>query len=77
MKFSRLADRAKQVIDQRGGTDALKGDVTELREIAKRKGSARDKAKAAVDALKEPGRSSSSRSHPRTDPTTDHARDAA
>lgn len=77
MKFSSLSKQAKSIVDRRGGTDALKRDAAELQEILKSKGSAREKAKSAMDALKEPARSSSSRSHPRTDPTTDHAREVA
>lgn len=46
---------AKQQIDRRGGSDALKQDAQQLRNIAKGPGSAGDKAKRAADALKEPG----------------------
>ena len=46
---------AKQQIDRRGGTEALKKDAQQLRNIAKGPGSAGDKAKRAADALKEPG----------------------
>jgi hypothetical protein len=53
--FKRLADRAKGLVEKRGGTDALKEDAEELREIAQGKGSVKDKAKAAADALKDPG----------------------
>jgi len=55
VNFKRLADRAKAVVDKRGGTDALKQDAEELREIAKGRGSLKDKAKAATDAIKDPG----------------------
>ncbi len=55
MKLGRLAQVAKQQIDKRGGTEALKRDAEELRNIAKGPGSAGDKAKRAADALKEPG----------------------
>lgn len=55
VNFKRLADRAKGVVDKRGGTDALKKDAQELREIAKGKGSLKDKAQAAADAIKDPG----------------------
>ena len=55
VNFKRLADKAKDVVDKRGGTDALKEDAQELREIAKGKGSLKDKAKAAAGALKDPG----------------------
>jgi hypothetical protein len=55
LKLGRLAQRAKQVIDQRGGSDALKKDADELRDIARGGGSLQDKAKKAAQALKEPG----------------------
>ena len=55
VNFKRLADRAKDVVEKRGGTEALKQDAEELRGIAKGKGSLKDKAKAAADALKDPG----------------------
>lgn len=55
MKFSRIARQAKRLIDQRGGTDALKEDARELQNIAKGPGTMQEKAKRAKDALKEPG----------------------
>jgi hypothetical protein len=55
MDFNRLSQRAKRLIDKRGGTDSLKEDAAELRDIARGKGSVSNKAKAAADALKEPG----------------------
>jgi hypothetical protein len=55
MDFKKLADKAKDAIDKRGGTDALKADAEELKNIAKGKGSLTDKAKAAASALKDPG----------------------
>lgn len=55
VNFKKLADKAKDQVDKRGGTDALKGDLDELKGIAKSKGSAKDKAKAAGKAIKEPG----------------------
>jgi hypothetical protein len=54
--LGRLARRAKDMADKRGGSDALKGDAEELKGIAKGKGSLKDKAKAAGKALKEPGK---------------------
>lgn len=51
----RLADKAKDQVDKRGGSDALKEDADELKSIAKGKGSLKDKAKEAGKALKEPG----------------------
>jgi hypothetical protein len=55
VNLRRLTSRAKDVIEKRGGTDALKEDAKELRDIAKRPGSLKDKAKAAADAVKDPG----------------------
>jgi hypothetical protein len=51
----RIADKAKDQVEKRGGGDALKGDAAELKSIAKGKGSIKDKAKAAGKALKDPG----------------------
>ena len=55
VNFKKLADKAKQQVDKRGGTEALKGDLGELKDIAKSEGSVQDKAKAAGGAIKEPG----------------------
>lgn len=56
MRLGNIANKAKQAIDKRGGMDALKGDAAELREIAKGKGTLKDKARAAGEAVKKPGR---------------------
>lgn len=56
VNFKKLTDKAKEQVDKRGGTDALKGDLDELKGIAKGKGSIKDKAKAAGQAIKEPGK---------------------
>ena len=55
MDFKKLTNQAKAAIDKRGGTEALKGDLAELKTVAQGKGTLKDKAKAAADALKEPG----------------------
>ena len=55
MDLKRLSEQAKRLIDRRGGTKALKEDADELRDIARGEGSVSDKAKAAADALKDPG----------------------
>jgi hypothetical protein len=55
VNFKRLTDQAKKVVDKRGGMDSLKEDASELRDIAKGKGSIKDKAKAAGKAVKDPG----------------------
>ncbi len=56
VNFKKLTNKAKEQVDKRGGTDALKGDLDELKDIAKGKGSVKDKAKAAGKAVKEPGK---------------------
>lgn len=55
VNFRKLTDKAKDQVEKRGGKDALKGDLDEIKGIAKGKGSIKDKAKAAGGALKEPG----------------------
>ena len=55
MRFGDLVNKAKKVVDQRGGTDALKQDAEELKDIARGGGTAQDKAKRAAEALKDPG----------------------
>ncbi len=55
MDISKLTDEARKLIDERGGMDALKEDAMELKDIATGEGSVTDKAKAAVDAIKDPG----------------------
>ena len=55
MDFRRLSSKAKEIVDKRGGPDALKQDAAELKRIASGQGSLSDKAKAAAAALKDPG----------------------
>jgi hypothetical protein len=55
MDFKRLSQEVKRLVDKRGGTDSVKEDAAELRDIARGQGSMSDKAKEAADALKEPG----------------------
>jgi hypothetical protein len=55
MNLKSLQHKAKQMLDKRGGTDSLKADAAELKDIAKGPGSFSEKAKRAGDALKEPG----------------------
>lgn len=54
MRWSALARTAKKTIDSRGGGEGLKRDAEQLREIARGSGSAKDKARKAADALKQP-----------------------
>ena len=56
VNLRRLTDQAKKIVDKRGGTDAAKEDAEELADIAKGKGTMKDKAKAAGQAIKEPGK---------------------
>ena len=53
--LKKAAEKAKEQVDKRGGTDALKEDAEELKGIAKGEGSLKDKAKAAGKAIKDPG----------------------
>ncbi len=71
MKLNNLFNQAKRVVEQRGGTDALKRDAEELRKIAKSKGTAQDKAKRAAEALKDPGAPEGARKD-RAAPRKDH-----
>jgi hypothetical protein len=54
--FNKLKAQAEDLIEQRGGMDALKEDAEALKDIATGKGSLSDKAKAAADAVKDPGK---------------------
>lgn len=65
MNLGRLALRAKEQIDRRGGTEALKRDVEQLRVIAQGKGSAGEKAKRAADAIRDPAKRQSTAGEPR------------
>jgi hypothetical protein len=73
MDLKRLTDRAKQIIDKRGGTESVKQDAGELRDIAKGSGSLTDKAKEAVEAVKEPGAAETARQVPPPDGERDRA----
>lgn len=56
VNFKKLADRAKKakdVVDQQGGTEALKEKATRVKTVAGGKGSVSEKAKAAVDVARE------------------------
>jgi len=55
MDWKAMADKAKQVFQQRGGAKAAKEDAEELRNIAQGQGSFGDKAKEAAAAIREPG----------------------
>jgi hypothetical protein len=56
VNFKKLSDRAKKardVVEQQGGADALKQKAGRIGDIAKSKGSVGDKAKAAAAVAKE------------------------
>jgi hypothetical protein len=55
MDLRRLTSRAKEMFAKRGGSEAAKQDAQELKDIARSDASLGDKAKAGVEALKEPG----------------------
>jgi hypothetical protein len=55
MGLSDLVNRAKEIVQRRGGTESLKQDAEELKDIARSEGSTSDKLKKGADALKEPG----------------------
>ena len=55
MDLKKLGQQAKSLVDKRGGSESVKEDADELKDIAKSQGSLADKAKAAVEAIKEPG----------------------
>jgi hypothetical protein len=56
VNLRRLTDQAKKLVNKRGGTGALKEDAEEVKDIATGKGSLKDKAKAAGEAVKDPGK---------------------
>ena len=55
VNFKKLTDKAKDVVDKRGGTDALKADAKEVGEIFRGKGSLKEKAQKAKEAVSDPG----------------------
>lgn len=52
-KLSARARKARDLIDQQGGTDALKDRAEKVKEVARGKGSVSDKAKAAAQVARE------------------------
>jgi hypothetical protein len=74
MDFKSLQRKARQLIDRRGGSDRLKADADELKDIAKSPGSVADKAKRAGDALKDPGAKGPDTPATPHSPATDNAR---
>jgi hypothetical protein len=62
MDLNRLTSKAKELFTRRGGSAAAKEDAQELKDIARSDASIGDKAKAGVEALKEPGAAGGERS---------------
>jgi hypothetical protein len=50
----KMAFRAAQALDKRGGSDAVKDDALKLKDIASGEGTIKEKLARAKDALKEP-----------------------
>jgi hypothetical protein len=50
-----LLTKVKDLFTRRGGAEAAKEDAGELKDIAKSEDSTTDKAKDAVEAIKDPG----------------------
>lgn len=65
MDFKKLADKAKDAIDKRGGVESLKADAEELKTVAKGEGSLTDKAKAAPRRSKSRERGRITKRNPR------------
>lgn len=55
MNLDRLRRQAQQIYTKRGGGTAAKADGEELKDIMGGQGSLADKARAAAQALKDPG----------------------
>jgi hypothetical protein len=55
MDWKQLTDRAKVMIDERGGVRSVIEDAGEVKYIVGGPGTIGDKAKRALDALREPG----------------------
>ena len=64
MDLRRLADKAKQAIDERGGPERLKHEAERLKTIATGPGSASEKARAAGDVLKQAAHANRDRTPP-------------
>lgn len=54
MKYAKLARLAKTYVDRRGGPEAAKRDVEQLKQIARQPGTASQKARRAADLLRRP-----------------------
>lgn len=55
MDLGNITDKAKELIDGRGGIDSLKEDLSEVSGVVQGDGSLADKASSALAAIKDPG----------------------
>jgi hypothetical protein len=55
MGVEEFEDKVKQEVEDRGGTDALKEDATEVKDDATEEGSLSDKGKDIAEDVKDPG----------------------
>jgi hypothetical protein len=55
MGVEEFENKVKQEVDDRGGTDALKEDATEVKDDVTEQGSLSDKAKDVAEDVKDPG----------------------
>lgn len=54
-KAREVADKAQDVVEDRGGVESLKQDAQELREVLQGDGGLIEKAQEAAKAVQEPG----------------------
>jgi hypothetical protein len=76
VNFRNITDKAKEAVEKRGGTESLKQDASEIKDIFKGEGTLKDKARAAASAVKDPGSRGeaagpATRSKPHGDPAAD------
>ena len=55
MGLEDIFGKAKEVVEQRGGVDALKEDAIEVKDDVTQEGSMADKAKDVIEDVKDPG----------------------
>ena len=55
MNLKKLTDKARAVVEKRGGEEAHNRDAAQVKEAFSGPGSMKDKAKRAADAVKKPG----------------------
>jgi hypothetical protein len=55
MGVEEFEDKVKQEVENRGGSDALKEDATEVKDDVTEDGSLSDKAKDVAEDVKDPG----------------------